>query len=597
MMWLSVLAIGLVSAIPSTEATLKGADGPQLKHGNLRSRMLRAAEKTVVKKPKPGDKNETEAIDSSVEIESSPDRIWAPDTNSTSTEASGGLGLLQLEVSNMTNTSIMGDILLDETTTEDETATEDEAVTEDEQSEEESAYSSNVAQVKLDDTTPKRLPLFTFAITTDPETEEIDTSGLSSVLSAFLMDQLADKFPESSLVQVELDVNYEYKPEKTEVEGVGFESDKEDSLHIFTASGDVYFLNSSAEMPTEGQLFAKTRNSLAKEFKILSLLQENEDASLQEAKTFSVSEVKASSLLEDDSDSIPHMLDAVIGLTAVLALLAGAYIARDTAAKVVADDQKPQDSFEDEASVDYMSKIAEDAETQPPTPPSTPPSTPAAIPSTTPSTMQRSPARPGPKLICLSDFNVIDEISHLADDITRGEEGTLEGGNANNQIRPQRSILRPSTGGNRRYYDDEITAVSTAPSLIAMSDFNIVDELMCMHEDMAKPSTQRSRHVKFNVDNETNTTSDTSLRMQRYDDVIDNACGPVTLADDVQIDPDDLRTTRSSKTNKSSGFGGLLDCRMQDLNVFGGESDSEDYRSETISYYTEGSEDDSEYTY
>ena len=492
--------------------------------------------------------------------------------------------------SNMTNTSIMDDVLLDET------ATEDEAITEDEQSEEESAYSSNVAKVKLDNTTPKGLPLITFAITTDPETEEIDTSGLSSVLSAFLMDQLADKFPESSLVQVELDVNYEYKPEKTEVEGVGFEADKEDSLHIFTASGDAYFLNSSAEMPTEGQLFAKTRNSLAKEFKILSLLQENEDASLQEAKTFSVSEVKASSLLEDDSDSIPHMLDAFIGLTAVLALLAGAFIARDTAAKVVADDQEPQD-FEDQASVDYTKKIAEDAETQPPTPPSTPPSTPAALPSTTPSTMQRSPAKPGPKLICLSDFNVIDEISHLADDITRGEEGTLDGGNANNQIRRQRSILRPSTGGNRRYYDDEITAVSTAPSLIAMSDFNIVDELMCMHEDMAKPSTQRSRHVKFNVDNETNTTSDTSLRMQRYDDVIDNACGPVTLADDVQIDPDDLRTTRSSKANKSSGFGGLLDCRMRDLNVFGGESDSEDYRSETISYYTEGSEDDSEYTY
>eukprot|EP00986_Skeletonema_menzelii_P012519 scaffold6922_cov147-Skeletonema_menzelii.AAC.5 len=610
MMWLSVLSIGLVSTILPAEAADKGANSPLLKHGNLRPRMMRA-EKMLDKKPKPeikpkpGDKNETEAVDNSFEEESFPDRLWVPDTdtNSSSTEAGGGLELLQqvtvLEASNMTNTAIVDDVLLNETVTENEAVTEDETATEYVQSEEESSYSSNVALAKLDDTTPKGLPLITFSITTDSETEEIDTSELSSVLSDYLMEQLTDKFPESWLVQVELDVNYEYKPEKDEVEGVGFEADEEDSLHIFTATGAVYVDNDSTEIPTENQLYAKTRDSVAKEgaeAAILSLLQESEDSNLQEAKTFSVSQVKprvASPLLEDNSSTIPHTLDAFIGLTAVLALLAGAYIARDRA-KEIADDQEPKVSFDDEESVDYTKKIAEDVATQPPTPPSTPPSTPAATPSTFPSRPAPTTTRPTPRLICLSDFNIIDEISHLGDTVTRGEERTLEGGYAtpNNHIQQQPSILRPSTARTRRPATsfDETTAVSAAPSVLALSDFNIVDELMCMHEEMnTQPSTQPSRHVKFDVDNETNTTSgDTSIQI--FDEL---GCGPVTLADGVRIAPDDLRTTRSSKTNKSSGLGGLFDCRVEDLNVFGGDSYDDDFRSETISYYSG----DSEYTY
>ena len=312
MLWISLLSIGLVSAILPPEATDKGANGPLLKHEKLRSRRMLRADKIDDKKIKPGTKpkpgvnivveedDETEAAESSEVVET------FPHTNSTST---------YLEVSNMTNTSTADEALLNETVS-------------DEQLEAESFYSSNVALVTLKNTTPKGLPFFTFTITTDPSTEEIDTSELSSLLSDHLLEQLTEQFPESWLVQLDLDVDYKYKPEKKEVDGVGFEVDKDDNVHIFTATGAVYVQNASTEIPNENQIFAKARDSISKddaEAAVLSLLQENKDASLQEAKTFTVSEVEPREphYLLEDSHSIPRTMDIFIGGTAILILLAG----------------------------------------------------------------------------------------------------------------------------------------------------------------------------------------------------------------------------------------------------------------------------------
>mmetsp|Transcript_18486 Transcript_18486/g.29001 ORF Transcript_18486/g.29001 Transcript_18486/m.29001 type:complete len:227 (+) Transcript_18486:2-682(+) len=224
----------------------------------------------------------------------------------------------------------------------------------------------------------------------------------------------------------------------------------------------------------------------------------------------------------------------------------------------VAEDHESQDSFDDEETLDCKEKNNGDEETQPPTPPSTPPSTPATT-------------KPTPKLITLSDFNIIDELSHL------GDEDTVKDRNTNNNIQPQASILRSSTGQTRKLNEDESTSVST--QLIALSDFNIIDELMCMGQET---TTEQSRHVKFDVDNETNTTSgDTSMK------IFDPCIGPVELADGVKIDQDDMKSEKSSKSNNSSGSGlGIFDCGN-----FGSDSDSdsdeEDYRSESISYFSE----------
>ncbi len=567
MLWLSLLSISLVSAILPSETNYKGANAPLVEHEQLRlPRMLRG-DKLSKKKPKPGGKSiagneteveevvqeddETEGFESVAVIEDFPD----PNSTLTFMELSN----MTLAATNMTSTSIVDDAILNETAL-DETVS-------DEQLEEESFYSTNVALVTLENSAPKGLPTITFAITADADIDEIDTSELSSLLSDYLLEQLTDKFPDSLLLQVDLDVEYKYKPEKEKVDGVGFERDKEDSLHIFTATGGVYIQKTSTVIPTENQVFAKTRDSVSEgdaEAAILSLLQENEDASLQEAKTFSISELKPRepSPLVEESSSIPRTIDAFIGLTAVLALLAGAYVARDRAI-AVAEDHDSEGSSDDEESLYDKEEDGEDAETQPPTPPSTPPSTPSTT----------SKTKPSPRLITLSDFNIIDELSHLGD-----ENSTVEGRNMHNNIQPQASILRSSTAQTRKPIKDEKSVAST--QLIALSDFNIIDEFMCMRQE---PTTEKSRHVKFDVDNETNTTSgETSMK------IFAPCTGPIELADGVRIDQDDMKSEKSSKTNRSSGSGmGIFDC-----GDFGIESESseEDYRSESTSYFSEHSE-------
>ena len=509
MLWISLLSIGLVSAILPTEAAEKGAIG-LVEDGNVhRYRMLRgdSTKKPLPQlepKPKPGD------------------------------------------------TNISNETLVDELSEESVDV------------EVEKFYTSNLATTLLAEATPVGLPYFTFTIATDSDTDEIDTSELSSLLSDYLLQQLQEKLPESLLVQVDLVVDYKYKPEKKEVDGVGFEVDKADSVHIFTATGGVH-AHISTEVPTQNQIFAKARDSMSTadaESEILSLLKESKEASLREAKTFSVSEVKPreANYLLQDSHSISRGMDVFIGMTAVLILLTGAYVARDKAI-AMSDNQEPQDSFDDDKSVVSQKKNDDDdddAETLPPTPPTTPSPT-------------ASSRKTSSQLIRLSDFNIFDELSHLGgDDTTMGDDTA--------QQQPYtHSILRSSAG--QPMPEDASTAVSA----IALSDFNILDELMCMGNE--SKTEQKSRHVKF--DDETNTTSgDTSFPR------IFDPCGPLEVADGVKINKADMQSANAESTKSNSP--GFFDCGVDMVeDVDSTTYDYDDYDDST-SYY---SDDDSQLTY
>jgi hypothetical protein len=301
-------------------------------------------------------------------------------------------------------------------------------------------------------------------------------------------------------------------------------------------------------------------------------------------------------------------VDILIGLTAVLILLTGAYVARDKVKGMSGNQQEIQESFDDdEESVSYKKRgnvvvdneetlgyktkkknfaVEDDAETLPPTPPPTPSTAStrkSQLINLSPTTPSTSSIRKS-QLITLSDFNIIDELSHLGDDGTNKNEYTNEGNGKVNNIESQQkrkphrksilksSIRRSSSRKTRQpatRYADAPRAASTqhcSPQLITLSDFNLLDEIMCMGKEMGVESAnEQSRRVQFDVETDS-TRGDTALRI--FD------CGPVELADGVKIDRDGKPLM--SKKDNSSGFG------LFDMNVFG-IGDDDDYRSGTRS--------------
>lgn len=249
MMWISLLLIGLVSTIiPSAAAAAaaavqKGGIGSAEYGFVQRNRMLRADVK------KNQQKEEQEEIDAELVEEDNDNE----DESEVVEEEDvlpilDGVDELGLDTSRTTNSS-------EEAHGGNETA----AVEDDE---EELVEVVNLLETSKD-VTPIQLPSFSFKITADPDTDNIALSGLSSVLSDYLLEELQEKLPKSTLTSVDLDVNYEYKPEKSEVVGgVGFDADDEDSVHIFTAQGTVLVDNSGMVIPTESKVYAKTQRLL-----------------------------------------------------------------------------------------------------------------------------------------------------------------------------------------------------------------------------------------------------------------------------------------------------------------------------------------------
>lgn len=575
MMWISLLLIGLVSTfIPPTAAAAATA---VVQKGGIRSteygfvqrnRMLRADAKKQQQK-------EQEEIDLEVLVEE--EVVQEEDV----LPILDDVDELGLDTSRTTNS------------TEEANGGEDD--------EEELVEVVDLLDTSKD-VTPIQLPSFSFVITADPDTDNIALSGLSSVLSEYLLEELQEKLPKSTLTSVDLDVNYEYKPEKSEVSEVGFAADEEDSVHIFTAQGTVFVNNSGIVVPTESKVFAKTRDSLSSEDageEIVTLLQESDEKSLQAAKTFSLSEVtsKETASLVNPSYSVPRTLDIFIGLTAVLVLLAGAYVARDKASS----SEQPEDDeydIEEVRTVKMKDPAEEEEETLPPTPPTTPHTTPSSP----------SDRKSSPQLIALSDFNIFDEFSHLGDDNnTATKEQTRESILKNSAVGDDSRGIAPFPTRAVSYEDGASTSASTKKSssqLLSLSDFNILDEFMChggfAGEDTVTMTTDKSRHVTFKDDEtdllQTNSTSDET---QKYETLLDG-CGAIEMADGVKIDNSAMQTQKKQsrkedKADADCGLMGVVDIGVEDLDICGNNDyDGETtYRDDTISYYS----DDTDLTY
>lgn len=532
-LWISLLTIGLVSSVIPTEAVEKGAIGLH------RNRMLRADVIVTQNGTKP--------------TPAAPGPALALKTNQGDDKADSFKGISG--VSNATDIS-----LADSTT--NETAADENSVNELAQEEVEStSYSNALESMEMEDSLSVQLPLFTFTITTDSSTDEIDTSQLSSFLSAYLLEQLRDELPESFLEGVFLDVEYEYKPQKTNVDGVGFASDNKDSVHIFNATGTV-LVRESSEIPTENQIFAETRDSLTKggaEKEILTSLQESEVASLQAVKTFSISEVNPHTTLYlmKDSHSTPLALDIFLCVAAVMAILAAAFVARDKAMSMYENKQSQKETFGDEESecgsrqdIVYTKKNLREA--LPPTPPITPPTTPYS------GNPYSSGRKSSSQLISLSDFNIMDELSHL------GETSTID---PNPEMKSYKPTNRRSASwhGPRGQY---ASVNKSSSQLLKLSDFNIVDEFMCGFD---KPDP--SRIVRFKDDATNNFTIPGGVL--RNLNVLDDACGPIVMADGVGIDN---TFVRNAKTIKEDTYDNAFDCGVEDLQLCADHSmDYEDY--------------------
>jgi hypothetical protein len=594
MMWISLLLIGLVSTIipPATAAAAaavqKGGIGSAEYGFVQRSRMLRAD----VKKQQQKEQEEIDVDEVVVVEEEEKDN-----DNEDEEEEADVLPILEdvdalgLDTSRTTNS------------TEEAYGGNETAAVED--NEEELVEVVNLLETSKD-VTPIKLPSFSFKITADPDTDNIALSGLSSVLSDYLLEELQEKLPKTTLTSVDLDVNYEYKPEKSEVVGgVGFDADEEDSVHIFTAQGTVFVNNSGIVIPSESKVFAKTRDSLSSKDageEIVTLLQESDEKSLQAAKTFSLSDltpIETASLV-NPSYSVPRTLDIFIGLTAVLVLLAGAYVARDKARS----SEQPDDEYDiEEVRTVKMKEAVDEEETLPPTPPTTPYTTPSSP----------SDRKSSPQIIALSDFNIFDEFSHLGDDntATTKEQTTRESILKNSAAgRDDSSGIAPFPTRAVSYQDGVSTSASTrktSSQLLSLSDFNILDEFMC-HGGFAGETATRtttvdeSRHVTFKDDETDTQTNSTSEETQQYESFLDG-CGAIEMADGVKIDNSAMQAQKkqSRKEDNSDADCGLMDVvdiGVEDLDICGNNDyDGETtYRDETISYFSDDT-DNTDLTY
>ena len=582
MMWISLLLLGLVSTIippaAAAAAVQKGGIGSAEYGFVLRNRMLRADAKKQQQK-------EQEEIDAEVVVVEDNDN----EDESEVVEEEDVLPILD----------DVDELGLDTSRTTNSYGGNETAAVEDD--EEELVEVVNLLETSKD-VTPIQLPSFSFKITADPDTDNIALSGLSSVLSDYLLEELQEKLPKSTLTSVDLDVNYEYKPEKSEViGGVGFDADDEDSVHIFTAQGTVLVDNSGMVIPTESKVFAKTRDSLSSKDageEIVTLFQESDEKSLQAAKTFSLSEVTPmeTASLVNPSYSVPRTLDIFIGLTAVLVLLAGAYVARDKARS----SEQPDDEYDiEEVRTVKMKDAVDEEETLPPTPPTTPYTTPSSP----------SDRKSSPQIIALSDFNIFDEFSHLGDDTTATKEQTRESILKNSAAgRDDSSGIAPFPTSAVSYQDGASTSASTKKSsskLLSLSDFNILDEFMChggFAGETATRTTDESRHVTFKDDETDTQTNSTSDETQQFESFLDG-CGAIEMADGVKIDKSAMQAqkTQSRKEDNADADCGLMDVvdiGVEDLDICGNNDyDGETtYRDDTISYFSDDT-DNTDITY
>lgn len=586
MMWVSLLLIGLVSTIipPAAAATAaavqKGGIGSAEYGFVQRNRMLRADVKKQQQK-------EQEEIDVDAVVEEDNDSEGDEEEEDV-LPILDDVDAFGLDTSRTTNS------------TEEAYGGNETAAVEDD--EEELVEVVNLLETSKD-VTPIQLPSFSFVITADPDTDNIALSGLSSVLSEYLLEELQENLPKSTLKSVDLDVNYEYKPEKSEVVGgVGFDADEEDSVHIFTAQGTVVVDNSGVVIPTESKVFAKTRDSLSSKDageEIVTLLQESDEKSLQAAKTFSLSEVTPTETasLVNPSYSVPRTLDIFIGLTAVLVLLAGAYVARDKARS----SEQPDDEYDiEEVRTVKMKDAVDEEETLPPTPPTTPYTTPSSP----------SDRKSSPQIIALSDFNIFDEFSHLGDDNTATtKEQTRESILKNSAAgRDDSSGIAPFPTRAVSYQNGASTSASTKKSsskLLSLSDFNILDEFMChggLAGETATRTTDESRHVTFKDDETDTQTNSTSDETQQYENFLDG-CGAIEMADGVKIDNSAMQAQKKQSRKEDNadtdcGLMDVVDIGVEDLDICGnnGYDGETTYRDDTISYFSDDT-DNTDITY